>query len=177
LPEAYPVSSRTGAPHGGRTNGTYHAAELHRERQRRTRLLIVIGGLVALISVVNVALTNADMTRIEQSGPERLALAGGGFEHFVPGILLNLPRANQSPSTVTAVLADDPRRTPAYVNDKRALERWMMLAGLGLSALFIGLETTIPASTAHPRSPTGTDMSRLVILVALAYGGLSFFEG
>src|SRR5215470_9030677 len=83
LPEAYPVSSRTGAPHGGRTNGTYHAAELHRERQRRTRLLIVIGGLVALISVVNVALTNADMTRIEQSGPERLALAGGGFEHFV----------------------------------------------------------------------------------------------
>jgi hypothetical protein len=103
-------------------------------------------------------------------------LAGGGVDHFVPSILMNLPRANAPASTVTAVLAGDPRRSPAFIEDKRALERWLALTGVSLAALFIGLEATIPASTAHPRSPTGTDISRLLILVSLAYGGLSLFE-
>ena len=65
----------------GRVNGTYHAAEAHKQRTRRTRLLILIGGILAVIGAVNVALVNADMSRIEREGPERLALArssGGG---------------------------------------------------------------------------------------------------
>ena len=44
---------------------------------------------------------NADMSRIEQGGPQRLALAGGGIEHFVPSILLNLPQAQRSANTVS----------------------------------------------------------------------------
>jgi hypothetical protein len=138
------------------------------ERQWRTRLLIAIGAI---------AVIHTEMTAIERSGPERLALAGGGVDHFVPSILLNLPRANQPPTVVSTILEGDPRRSPAFVNDKRALERWLVLAGLGMATLFIGLERTIPTSTAHPKSPTGTDVSRLLILLALAYGGLSFFEG
>jgi hypothetical protein len=163
-------------PHTGRANGTYHAAEVQRDRARRSRLMIVLGGLVAIVGIVNVVLTNAEMTRIERSGPERLALAGGGIEHFVPSILLNLPRANQPATTVNAVLADDPRRSPAFVEQKRALERWLAATGIALAVLFIGLESTIPSTTARPRSSTGTDMARLVLLLSLAWGGLSFFE-
>ena len=158
-------------------NGTYHASELNRERRRRTRLLVGIGAVMALVGIVGVAICNADMTSLEQAGPQRLALAGGGIDHFVPGILLNLPSANRPATTVTTVLEGDPRRSPAFINDKRALERWLMLAGLGLATLFIGLESRIPSSTAQVRSPTGTDLSRMLILLALAYGGLSFFEG
>jgi hypothetical protein len=160
----------------GRTNGTYHAAASQRERNRRTRLLIALGGILGLLGMVNVALIHTEMTRIEQSGPERLALAGGGLDHFVPSILLNLPRANQPPSVISSVLAGDPRRSAEFIDNKRALERWMALAGLSLATLFIGLESTIPTSTARPRSPTGTDLSRLLILLSLAYGGLSLFE-
>jgi hypothetical protein len=159
------------------SNGTYHAAAIQRERQRRTRLLIGIGLLLGVVGMVQVARINADMTRIEQSGPERLALAGGGIDHFVPSILMNLPRANQPSSVVSVALEGDPRRTPEFVGDKRALERWLALAGVGLAVLFIGLESTIPSSTAQVKSPTGTDLSRLLILLAVAYGGLSFFEG
>src|SRR5262245_36354547 len=118
-----------------RTNGTYHAAHVQRERHRRSRLLIWIGALVAALGIVQVALIDADMTRIEQAGPERLALAGSGVAHFVPSILANLPRAQAPPSTVTTILADDPRHSPAFIEDKRALERWVAVAGVGLAVL------------------------------------------
>ena len=160
----------------GRVNGTYHAAEAHKQRTRRIRLLILIGGLLTVLGAVNVVLVNADMSRIEREGPERLALAGGGIDHFVPSILSNLQRAQQPPNTVSVILADDPRHSLPFVEDKRALERWLAFTGLSLAALFIGLENTIPTSTAHVRSPTGTDLSRLLILVSLAYGSLSIFE-
>lgn len=159
-----------------RVNGTYHAAEAQKERTRRTRVLILIAGVVAAVGAINVALVNADMSRIERQGPERLALAGGGIDHFVPSILSNLQRAQQSPNTVSVILADDPRHSLPFVEDKRALERWMALTGLSLAALFIGLENTIPTSTARARAPTGTDLSRMLILLALAYGSLSIFE-
>ena len=157
-------------------NGTYHAEDAVKQRTRRTRLLIFVGGLLAAIGVLNVVLVNADMNRLERQGPERLALAGGGVDHFVPSILSNLQRAQQPPNTVSVILADDPRHSLAFVEDKRALERWLSLTGLSLAALFIGLENTIPNSTARARSPTGTDLSRLLSLVALAYGSLSIFE-
>jgi hypothetical protein len=160
----------------GRVNGTYHAAEAHKERTRRIRLLILVGGIVAALGAINVVLVNADMSRIEREGPERLALAGGGIDHFVPSILSNLQRAQQPPNTVSVILASDPRHSVPFVEDKRALERWLALTGLGVSALFIGLEYTIPARSAHARSPTGTDLSRLLILLSLAYGSLSIFE-
>jgi hypothetical protein len=159
-----------------RTNGTYHAATTLQERTRRTRLLVAVGGLLSALALVNVVLINAEMTRLEQAGPERLALAGGGLVHFIPSILLNLQRAQQPSGTVTAILSDDPRHSLPYVEDKRALERWMALLGLSLAVLFIGLESTMPSSTAHPRSPTGTDLSRLLLLLSLAYGALSIFE-
>jgi hypothetical protein len=157
-------------------NGTYHAEEAQKEHTRRTRVLILIGGLLALVGAINVVLVNADMNRLERQGPERLALAGGGIDHFVPSILSNLQRAQQAPNTVSVILADDPRHSLPFVEDKRALERWLSLTGLSLAALFIGLENTIPISTARVRSPTGTDLSRLLILVSLAYGSLSIFE-
>jgi len=130
--------------------------------------LILIGSLVAAIGVLNVLLINGDMTRLEQSGPERLAIAGSGLERFVPSLLSNLQRANQPPSTVTAVLAGDPRRTPQYVDLKRALQRWVTV---------IGLESTTPEGSAAARSSIGTDLGRLLILLSLALAGLSFFEG
>jgi hypothetical protein len=157
-------------------NGTYHAEVVQKERSRRTRLLIVIGGLLALLGAINVALINGDMTRIESQGPARLALAGGGIDRFVPSILSNLQRAQQAPNTVSVVLADDPRHSLPFVEDKRALERWLAFTGFSLAALFIGMENTIPPSTARVRSPTGTDLSRLLILLSLAYGSLSIFE-
>jgi hypothetical protein len=45
-----------------------------------------------------------------------------------------------------------------------------------LAILFIGLEERIPSSTARARSPTGTDLSRMLILLSVAYGALSLFE-
>src|SRR6202521_5516848 len=133
-------------PEAGRVNGTYHATQTLRERVRRTRMLIAISAAIAALAGLNVVLINADMTRMEQSGPQRLALAGGGIEHFIPSILLNLQRANQPPNTVTLILADDPRHSLPYVEDKRALERWLALTGFSLATLFIGLENRIPAT-------------------------------
>jgi hypothetical protein len=158
------------------TNGTYHAPVIQRERSRRVRLLIAVGGVLSLIGIVQVLLINADMTRIEQSGPPRFALAGDTLAHFMPSLLENLERAQQPANTVTLVTADDPRHSPAFVNDKRALERWAAFTGLALAVLFIGLQERIPTSTAHERSPTGTDLSRLLILVSVTYGALSIFE-
>jgi hypothetical protein len=170
------VAGQTGVSQSGSTNGTYHAAATLKERTRRTRLLVAVGGLLSALALFNVVSINADMARLEQSGPERLALAGGGLAHFIPSILANLQRAQQPANTVSAALADDPRRSPQYIDDKRALERWMAVLGVTLAMLFIGLESRIPSSTAHRRSSTGSDLARLLILVSLAYGSLSIFE-
>src|ERR1051326_1801355 len=59
------------------------------------------------------------MTRIEQSGPQQFSLAGSTLAHFMPSLLENFQRAQQPPNTVTLVTADDPRHSPAFVNDKR----------------------------------------------------------
>lgn len=158
-------------------NGTYHAEAAHRSALRRTRLLVGAGALLACVAAVNVLLINGDMTALEQSGPERLALAGGGLDRFVPSLLANLPRPQSLSTAGGAILAGDPRRSPQYIADKRALERWVAVVGVGLAMLFVGLESRIPDTTAHPRSPTGTDLSRLLILVSLLYAGLSIFEG
>ncbi|MBV9598683.1 MAG: hypothetical protein JOZ87_17695 [Chloroflexi bacterium] len=158
------------------TNGTYHAEVVQRDRSRRTRLLIGIGGLLSLIGIVQVVLVNADMTRIEQAGPQRLSLAGDTVAHFMPSLLENLQRAQAPPNTVTLITADDPRHSAPFINDKRALERWTAFSGLALAVLFIGLQERIPQSTAHEPSPTGTDLSRLLILIAVTYGALSLFE-
>ena len=88
----------------------------------------------------------------------------------------NLQRAQQPPNTVTLILASDPRHSLPFIEDKRALERWVALTGFSLAALFIGLENRIPSSTARDRSPTGTDLSRLLILLSLSYAALSIFE-
>jgi hypothetical protein len=159
-----------------RTNGTYHAPALQKERSRRIRLLIGIGVVLSLIGIIQVALINGDMTRIEQSGPQRFALAGDTIAHFVPSILENFQRAQAPPNTVTLITADDPRHSAPFVSDKRALERWTAFTGLALAVLFIGLQERIPFSSAHDTSPTGTDLSRILILVSLAYGALSIFE-
>jgi len=158
------------------TNGTYQAQTLQRERVRRIRILVGLGGVLSLIGIIQIVLINADMTRIEQSGPQRFALAGDTVAHFVPSILENFQRAQAPPNTVTLITADDPRHSAAFVNDKRGLERWTAFTGLALAILFVGLQERIPASTARERSPTGTDLSRLLILVSLAYGALSIFE-
>jgi hypothetical protein len=157
-------------------NGTFHAAAAQRERSRRIRILVGIGGLLSLIGIVQVVLINADMTRMEQSGPQRFALAGSTIAHFIPSILENFQRAQAPPNTVTQITADDPRHSPAFVNDKRALERWAAFTGVALAVLFIGLQERIPSSTSQERSPTGTDLSRLLILISVAYGALSIFE-
>ena len=163
-------------PGTSRVNGTYHAADTQKERVRRTRILIALGFAVTALGMFNVIMINADMTRMEQAGPQRLALAGGGIDHFVPSILSNLQRAQQPANTVTLILSSDPRHSPPFIDDKRALERWVSLTGFSLAALFIGLENRIPSSTARDRSPTGTDLSRLLILLSLSYAALSIFE-
>jgi hypothetical protein len=159
------------------TNGTYHAPVVRRERSRRIRILIGVGAVLSLIGAVQVFLINSDMTRLEQAGPQRFALAGDTIGHFIPSILTNFQRAQAPPNTVTLITADDPRHTLAYVNDKRGLERWTAFTGLALAILFVGLEERIPNSTARERSPTGTDLSRMLILISVAYGALSIFEG
>jgi hypothetical protein len=160
----------------GRANGTYHAAIAQRERLRRTRLLIIVGAALSLLGLLNVIVVNNEMTRIEESGPQHLALAGGGVAHFVPSILSSFQRAQQPPNTVTVIDPSDPRHSLPFIEDKRALERWVAMTGLSLALLFVGLENRIPSSTVHPRSPTGTDLSRLLILISLSYGALSLFE-
>jgi hypothetical protein len=160
-----------------RVNGTYHASDAPRRYNLQTRVLIGIGAFLALLGALNVYLINNDMTRIEQSGPPQLALAGGGIDRFVPTLLSNFQRANAPPSTVNAPVPTDPRRSVAYILDKRALERWMALIGFGLSALFVGLEQTAPESRGGvTRSPIGADIARLLVLLSLTYGAVSFFE-
>src|SRR5262249_26882865 len=155
-----------------RANGTYHATGAPPRVNLQTRVLIGVGAFIALLGAFNMYLTNSDMTRIEQSGPPLLALAGGGIDRFVPSRLGNFQRANAPPSTVNAPLSTDPRRSPQYIADKRALERWMALIGFGLSALFIGLEQSVPESRGVTRSPIGTDLARLLVLLALTYAAL-----
>jgi len=158
------------------TNGTYHAPVLRRERAKRVRILIGVGAVLSLVGIVQVWLINSDMTRIEQAGPQRFALAGDTVAHFIPSILSNFQRAQAPPNTVTLITADDPRHSPVFINDKRALERWTAFTGVALAILFVGLEERIPISTARERSPTGTDLSRMLILLSVAYGALSIFE-
>jgi hypothetical protein len=161
---------------GARVNGTYHARSVARRDRLQTRVLIGVGAFLAALGLLNVFLTHREMDRIEQAGPPRLALAGSGIERYVPSLLLNLPRANAPPTTVNAPASTDPRRSAPYIAAKRALERWMAVIGFGLSALFVGLEQTIPDRSSAARSPIGSDLARLLILLALAYGALSFFE-
>src|SRR4051812_44340300 len=142
------------------TNGTYHAPVIKRERTRRIRILIGVGAALSLLGLVQVLLVNADMTRLEQAGPQRFALAGDTVAHFIPSILANFQRAQAPANTVTTITADDPRHSAAFVADKRALERWTAFMGVALAILFVGLEERIPTSTARERSPTGTDLSR-----------------
>src|ERR1700712_2748063 len=117
-------------PGTSRVNGTYHAADSQKERALRIRLLIGVGVVVSLFGLLNVVLVDADMTRIEQTGPQQLALAGGGIGHFVPGILSNLQRAQQSANTVSTVPAGGPRHSAGFIQGKRALERGGGGAGL-----------------------------------------------
>jgi hypothetical protein len=162
---------------GERVNGSYHAMVRPRGLRNQTRIVIGIGAFVSVLAALNIFLVNNDMTRIEQSGPPQLALAGGGLGRFLPSLLTNLSRANAPAATVNAPSPNDPRRSPGYIADKRALERWMALGFVGLSALFIGLQQTAPPDTrAVQRSPIGADLARLLVLLALAYGSLSFFE-
>ena len=64
------------AVHGPvRTNGTYDAGVSQHKRVQRTRMLIAIGAVLGAIGLLQVGLINADMSRIEQAGPLRLALA------------------------------------------------------------------------------------------------------
>jgi hypothetical protein len=158
------------------TNGTYHAPVIQKERARRVRVLIGVGVVLSVLGIAQVLLINGDMTRLEQTGPQRFALAGDTVAHFIPSILANFQRAQAPPNTVTLITADDPRHTPAFVEDKRALERWAAFSGVALAILFIGLQERIPTSTARERSPTGTDLSRMLILISVAYGALSIFE-
>jgi hypothetical protein len=158
------------------TNGTYHAPVIQRERARRIAVLIGVGAVLSLLGIVQVVLINADMTRLEQAGPQRFALAGDTVAHFIPSILSNFQRAQAPPNTVTLITADDPRHSPAFIDDKRALERWTAFLGVSLAILFMGLQERIPSSTAREPSPTGTDLSRLLILISVAYGALSIFE-
>ena len=72
---------------GARVNGTYHTPSAARRNTLQTRLLIGVGAFLTALGMLNVVLTNADMSRIEQSGPARLALAGGGIDRFVPSLL------------------------------------------------------------------------------------------
>src|ERR1700722_8084728 len=106
-------------PGTSRVNGTYHAADAQKVRLRRTRLLIVVGGLLAALGLLNGVLINNDMTRIESAGPAQLAQAGGGIAHFVPSILTQLRSAQRPANTVTAVDPSDPRHSVPFVNDKR----------------------------------------------------------
>jgi hypothetical protein len=159
-----------------RVNGTYHGLAAKQRNARRNRLLIGVGALVALLGAFNIALINADMTRIEQAGPAQLSLAGGGIARFVPSILSAMARPNAPQSSGGGFAQFDPRHSPEYVNDKRALERWTAMAGFGLSALFIGLENTIPINPTAPRSQTGTDLARILMLLSLTWLALSIFE-
>ncbi len=160
---------------GERVNGSYRALE-GRRLTRQTRWLIAAGAFLALLALVNIILINLDMNDVERAGPPQLALAGGGLGRFIPSLLTNLSRANAPATTVNAPSPSDPRRSPRYIGDKRALERWLTLAGFALSALFIGLEQTAPDSRANARSPIGTDLARLLVLLSLTWGALSFFE-
>jgi hypothetical protein len=138
--------------------------------------VLAAGALLTLLGFANAVLVNGEMTRLENEGPRRFALAGGGLDRFVPSLLANFSRANQPASTVSAAVPGDPRRTPQYVEHKRALERWIAVIGLGLAALFVGLEGTIPQGSAAARSPIGSDLARLLVLLSLALAALSFFE-
>ena len=171
----YDPPSRSGCSGHVRVNGTYHA-DSARKRARANRALIAVGALLALLGIVNVALINADMARIEASGPAQLALAGSGVARFVPSILASMARPNAPQPTGGGFDQFDPRRSLPYVQDKRALERWLALVGFGLAGAFIGLDNTSPSSSRTPRSQTGTDLARILVLLSLTWAALSIFE-
>jgi hypothetical protein len=165
-------------------NGTYHApATSVARREFRGRSLAVVGVVLMLIGTVGMARTNADMITMEASVSPQLAEVGSGLNRVLPSIFTTLGKANAAFNTpARAPDPFNPRTQPSYVDAKRALERWVAVAGVGFACLLFGLDDV---REAPPPAPEGTvpehvsitsDFARFVLLAAVAWGAFSFFE-
>jgi hypothetical protein len=167
-------------------NGTYRSPLRGVTRpEYRGRTLALVGVALMVVGLFGMVRTNADMVAMEQAAGPRLAIVGSGLNRFLPSILTSLSRSNAAFNTPGRVTdPSDPRTSPAYVDAKRALERWVALAGVGLACLLFGLDelrgALPPAAAAEgtvpEHVPISTDVARFVLLFALAWGAFSFFE-
>jgi hypothetical protein len=164
-----------------RANGRYRALETPRASvSRQTRLLIGVGLAVMLLAGINIVFVNAEMDRIEAGTTPRFAEVGNELGRVIPTIITYVVRGSVPIDPPTADGAVDPKRTRPYLDAKRGLERWIALFGLGLGALIVGVDqATSPPSPRRegPPSSLGSDVSRVLVMLSLAYAGLSFFEG
>jgi hypothetical protein len=165
-------------------NGTYHSRTTSvTRREFRGRSLAVVGLVLIVVGGIGGVRTNADMVAIEEASSPQNSQVGTGLTRLLPSIFTTLgnPYANFNTPT-RAPDPYNPRTQPGYVEEKRALERWIALAGVGFACLLFGVDDV---REAPPPAPEGTipehvsvtsDVARFVLLAAIAWGAFSFFE-
>jgi hypothetical protein len=147
-------------------------------------VLVWVGVALMLVGSIGAAKTNADMVAMEHAGGARLAEVGSGLNRVLPSIFTSLGRSNAGFNTPTRTSdPSDLRTSLAYVDAKRALERWVAVAGVGFACLLFGLDEMRgvipppgPEGTVPQHVAISTDVARFVLLAALAWGAFSFFE-
>ena len=165
-------------------NGTYHSPVTSvTRREIRGRGVAVLGLVLMLVGTIGMSKTNADMVAMEAAAGPQMSVVGTGLTRLLPSIFTTIGKANAFFNTPTrAPDPNNPRTQPTYVEAKRALERWVAVAGVGFSCLMFGLDDV---REAPPPAPEGTvpehvsvasDFARFVLLAALAWGAFSFFE-
>ncbi len=164
-------------------NGTYRPSTRRAAHpDNRGRVLAAVGTALLLLGVAGSYLTNAQMVAIEDSGGQRLSEVGSVLTRLLPSILTSLSKSNAAFNSPGRASGGSLRGSVTYVDAKRALERWVATAGLGLALLLFGLEDLngpAPASATDggpARASIGADMARLVLMAAIVWGAFSIFE-
>jgi hypothetical protein len=145
---------------------------------------VLVGVALMVLGSIATAKTNADMVAMEQAGGQRLAEVGSGLNRLLPSIFTSLGKSNAGFNTPTRTTnPNDPRTSSTYIDAKRALERWVAVAGVGFACLLFGLDEMRgvipppgPEATVPHHVAISTDVARFVLMAALAWGAFSFFE-
>ena len=169
------------SPNGRNGTGRAHASLQppgiveERWRQRLPQLLVACFA-VAVVGVFNALLTNNAMARLENEGSPQYANPGAALNRALPGIFSGTIR---DPVQRSQAAQFDPRQRPAYGAEKRALERWLAVALVGISGMLFCWKAyqQYAATRLVPRRPSVMeDMAALFLLLGASYAVLSLFE-
>jgi hypothetical protein len=140
--------------------------------------LMLIGGVVllglGLVGVVRTSVAMDELQRTSVSGQEPLTPAA----RLLPGVILNpakyLSAVNATSSANSARV--DPLYAVGQMQEKQAMDRWEALVGIGLSLLLFVNAMRAAAANEDEMTSVAFDFAPFLLVAAVLFAGLSFFE-